>query len=128
MGTVMNLLEHLGEKILGYRENYRDGLYLCDHREHCAATGLHEIPGIHEAQADTPGERRDDMTVGKLNLFEIKRSLIGPYKPLVLSNDLYLIIELLPCNGVAAPGLLESIQVHFGLRQYISVAFERSLC
>lgn len=67
------------------------------------------------------------MTIGKLHLVEIERSLIRPNQSLVLRDNLFLIVKLLLRNGLALPGLLVAIQIHSGLRQQVGVAFKRTL-
>ena len=122
--SVMKLVEHAGEIILGQGENHSDGLDLGDNGQDCAAAGLHEIARVDQAQADSPGERRHDVAVGKLHLVEIKSALIRPDQSLVLGNYLFLILKLLFRDGIAIPGLLIAIQIHFGLRQQAGIAFE----
>src|ERR1700733_659529 len=84
LGSMMDLVEHAGQVILGQRENNCDGLDLGDTSPACAAGGLHEIAGIDQTQANSARERRNDMAVGKLYLVEIKGTLIRPDQPFVL--------------------------------------------
>ena len=59
----LGILAKLGldrtEAVLRYRENHRDGLYLCDDEpadsQCCSGPPLHQVPRIHQAQTDPAG-------------------------------------------------------------------------
>src|ERR1700743_1298453 len=118
----MDLFQHLGEIILGKGENHSDGLDLSDYSQNWSTAGLHEIARINKTQTDTPGKWRDNVTVGKLYLVEIKGSLIGSHESFVLGDDLFLIVQLLFRDRVSAPRGLIARQLHFCVCQGVGVA------
>jgi hypothetical protein len=73
----------------------RDRLQLGDHDQAVLIGRVHDVAGVHEAQAETPGERRGDAAVGELELDVVDLPPVGLHHALVLVDQLDLRVELL---------------------------------
>ena len=118
---------NLTEIVFGDGEDHGDGLNLRDDGEGETAGGLHDVARIDEAQANSAGDRRDDVAIVDLNLIEAHYALVDFDGALLLEDEFFLIVESLLGNGVAVPGVVITLEVHLGLGEKIGVAFERAL-
>ena len=104
---------NLAEIVLRNGEDCGDGLDLRDDDEREIAGGLNDVARIDEAQANPAGDRRDDVAVVDLDLIEAHHALVEFDCPLLLEDEFFLIVEGLLGNGVAVPGVVIALEVHF---------------
>ncbi len=67
---------HGRQLILGDGENDADGLKLGDHQESGAVAGLNDVAGIHQPEADAPGDGRGDVAIDQIDLHRLNQTLI----------------------------------------------------
>ncbi len=80
-----------------------------------ALRGRGQVTGIDQAETDPAGDGRGDVGKAQLHLVELQSALIGFDRSSVLQDDLLLIVQRLFGDGIARPGVLVALQVHFRL-------------
>ena len=83
------------------------------------AVRLHNIARIDQPQTDAPGNRRNQVAEGDLDLVVPNCPLVDLHRAFVLQNEFFLVVQQLLGNGVARPRLAVTLRVHLCLRQQI---------
>ena len=92
-----------------------------------AAGGHGQVARIDQAETDAAVNGRGDVGVSQLHLVELQGPLVGFDGALVLQDDLFLVFQGLFRDGIARPGILVALEVHFGLGQQVGVAVQLPL-
>ena len=126
-GAAMHPLQQRGHVILRQREHHGDRLEL---RHHHQAVGLgrrDEVADVDLLQADPAVDRRDDVTVGQIELCGIDLALIGQHRADVLRDERFLRRELLLRDRILREQRLITIQVDAGIGEQRLVALQCAL-
>ena len=125
--ALAHLLLQLTHVVFRNGEDHGDGLQLGNHGQGRGAGRRGQVARIDQAETDAAVNGRGDVGVTQLHLVELQGSLVGFDGALVLQDDLFLVFQGLFRDGIARPGILVALEVHFGLGQQVGVAVQVSL-
>ena len=95
---------------------------LRDDQEPIGVVGVNDVAGIHEAQPDSPGDRRGDPRIHQLQLGSVDLPLIRLDDPFRLANQGLLGIQLLFRDQLLPVEIPVTLQIELGVLQQRLIA------
>ena len=111
-GALAQTPQHRGQVVLRKGKHDGHGTHARHHRQCRAAIGLHDVARIHQAQADTAVDRRDNAAEVDVDLGRFHLCLIDTDQSFILLDNPLLVFGLLPRDRTLLDQIGVALQVH----------------
>ena len=125
--TLVQLLHHVRQLVLGKAEERGNGIELRDQHQPVGVAGVHQVAGIHQPQPGDAVDRGADLRIVEAEAGRVDLRLVELHRSFELSHQRRLIVGLLVGDQLLRDQLAIAIEVQPGALELRLVAGQRAL-